>query len=290
VAIESCTCLTCRSDASRPDAGRHDDLVETVRKHGWAPLWIAREIGYAHTVGVYHSFGQAEFVMFGLEGPGMQQWLNAAVEHGRDHGWPADGEPFHGILGEYPTQLRTVHTSWHDALFGAAHRFYQGQPVPVRQLVWPDRHGRWPWDPEATLSSRTRQAQAWLPVAQHPAGGWRLVGELEPNFAFPSGADSWVLTTAAILDGRAAVAQVVRDQAGYDVLDENGYAADDLCLGLLGDVVTSHPHLTAVSDLVDGQVATIAGRAWQRSFVAKNDRRASQRAWTLADPAPRYTR
>lgn len=286
MAIESCTCLICQGDP----APRHDDLVETVRKHGWTPLWIAREIGYAHTVGVYHSFGQPEIVMFGLEGPGMQLWLNAAVEHGRDHGWPADGEPFHGVLDDFPTQLRTVHDSWQNALFGAAHRFYRGKRVPVRQLVWPDRNGRWPWDGEATLSSRTRQAQTWLPVSAHPGGGWRLVGELEPNFAFRAGPDSWVLTTLGLIEGRSEVAQVVRDEAAYDILDESGYLADDLCLAFLGDVVQRHPQLAAeCADLIDGQTATRDGQRWVRSFIAKDDRRASKRCWTLAQPAARYT-
>lgn len=294
MAIESCTCLICQGDPSV----RHDDLVETVRKHGWTPLWIAREIGYAHTVGVYHSFGQPEIVMFGLEGPGMQLWLNTAVEYGRDHGWPADGEPFTGVLDEFPTQLRTVHSSWQKPLFGAAHRFYRGSQVPVRQLVWPDRFGRWPWDGQATLSSRTRQAQTWLPVSEHPAGGWRLVGELEPGFGgadqqgtrgFRVGPDSWVLTTAGILDGRNPVARVVWDQAAYDILDEQGYLAEDLCLAFLGDVVRRHPDLAECADMIDGQTAIRDGSRFERSFIATDDRRSSKRCWTLAQPAARYT-
>ena len=285
MAIESCPCLICQGDPS----GRQDDLVETVRKHGWTPLWVAREIGFAHTVGVYHSFGQPEIAMFGLEGPGMQHWLNAAVEHGRDHGWPEDGALVPGILEGFPTQLRSVHASWQPALFGAAHRFYRGTPVPVRQLVWPDRNGHWPWEPEATLSSRTRQAQAWLPVSEHPEGGWRLVGELEPAFPFPAGPDAWVLTTLAILDGRARVAQVVRDQAGYDILDEQGYLAEDLCLAFLGDVVRRQPDLAACADLPDGQTATREPTGWTRTHIAAPDRRSSKRCWTLAQPAPRYT-
>jgi hypothetical protein len=285
VAIESCPCLICQDDHS----GQQDDLVETVRKHGWTPLWVAREIGYAHTVGVYHSFGQPEIVMFGLEGPGMQLWLNAAVEQGRDRGWPPEAAPFPGILDGFPTQLRAVHDSWRGALFPAVDRFYRGRPVPVRQLVWPDRNGRWPWEPEATLSSRTRQAQAWLPVAEHPEGGWRLVGEFEPGFPFPAGPDSWVLTTQGILDGRAGVAQVARDQNGYDILDEHGYLAEDLCLAFLGDVLRRQPGLVECADLPDGQTATRDGRGWSRSHLAKDDRRASKRSWTLAQPAPRYT-
>jgi hypothetical protein len=283
VANESCTCLICRPHPG----GRHDDLVETVRKHGWTPLWVAGEIGFAYTVGVWHTFGQPEIAMFGLEGPGMQQWLNTCVEHGRDHGWPADGEPFEGVIEDFATQLRPVHDSWHNALFGAAHRFYQGTRVPVRQLVWPDRNGHWPWEADATASSRNRQAQAWLPVAEHPAGGWRLVGELEPAFPFPVGPDSWILTTRGVLAGANPVTRVVRDQGNYDVLDERGYDADDLCLAFLGDVVKRHPRVVSCASLPDGQVATFDGGddTWTASHVDRADRRTSTRCWTLAEPA-----
>lgn len=110
--------------------------------------------------------------MFGLPGEGMQLWLNACVRLHADGAWPVDGEPFEGVIEGHNTQLRTVDESWREALFGSAHRFYRGWSVPVRQLVWPDRRDLWPWEPQATESSKTRQAFAWLPVSDHPVGGW----------------------------------------------------------------------------------------------------------------------
>ena len=276
----SCTCRICHPDENEIGAA----TVETVRRHGWVSLWVAGSLDFAYTVGLWHTFGEPEVVMFGLEGEGMQTWLNTCVELGRDKGWPPPDEPFHGVIDGFETQLRDVDPSWHPALFGTAIGFYRGATVPVRQLIWPDRNGLWPWDDKATLSSRNRQAFAWLPVAEHPAGSWRLVGEM-PDFPFPAGPDDWVLTTRALLEGSRSVATVAYDQGSFDVLDDRGHAAEDLCLAFLGDVVRRHPQVRACADLADGQVATAEDSGWTRSHITAADRRTSKRAWTLAEPA-----
>lgn len=254
---------------------------------------MAGQLDFSYTIGVYHSFGAPEVVMFGLSGADMPSWLNTCVELGRDKGWPEPEQPFDGVIEGFETQLRPVHPSWYRALFGTALGFYRGVAVPVRQLVWPDRHGRWPWDETATASSRTRQAFAWLPVAEHPEGAWRLVGELGPTFPFRVGPDAWVLTTRALLEGSRSVVTVVYDQGSYDVLDERGLDADDLCVAFLGDIVRRHPHIRECADLAEGQVATVApsdvesrgASRWTRAFVTPVNRRTSKRAWTLAEPA-----
>jgi hypothetical protein len=274
-----CSCLIC---AGEP-AGRDADIAETVQAHGWSALWIAGGIDFAYTVGLWHTFRRPEVVMFGLDGENMQDWLNAYVNQGRDHGWPAENEPFHGVLDGFATQLRLVHQSWHDALFGTASRFYRDVTVPVQQLVWPDRNGRWHWEDQATASSRNRQASAWLPVQEHPAGGWRLVGELEPGFPFPVGPDSWALTTRAVVHGDRPISRVACDEGSYDVLDERGYRADDLCLAFLGELVQRHPNVVACADLPNGQVAVVGpDGAWSQSKLSGRDRRNSKRSWKHA--------
>ncbi|MFD2763051.1 DUF4262 domain-containing protein [Micromonospora eburnea] len=279
--IEDCVCLICSGSAP----GRDGATVARVRKSGWSVLWVAGGLDFAYTIGLWHTFRRPEVAMFGLEGQGMQLWLNEYVDHGREHGWPGENEPFHGVIEDFPTQLRPVHDSWHDALFGTAYRFYRGAAVPFQQLVWPDREGRWPWAEGATASSRNRQAFSWLPVQEHPAGGWRLVGELEPGFPFPVGPDSWALTTRGLAAGARPIARVVLEEGCYDVLDERGYRADDLCLAFLGELVRRHPHLVGCADLADGQVAVSGeGQNWSRSSLSRPDRRNSARSWKRARP------
>jgi hypothetical protein len=241
---------------------------------------IAGTVEFAYTVGLWHTFRLPELVMFGLHGEHMQQLLNDCVAHVRRHGWPEDASPFSGVLEGFDTQLRPVDESWRDALFGTAHRFYRGWSVPVSQLVWPDAAGRWPWHEQATPSSRTRQAFAWMPVGEHPAGGWRLLGEFAGEFPLPGEPDSWALTTRSILDGVTEPTTVLFDDDAFDVLDERGHDAEDLCVTYLGNLVLRRPSLRQLGDLPNGTAAVTDGNgAWHRSTMSEQQRESSIAGW-----------
>jgi len=243
------------------------------------------EVEFAYTIGLWHTFRRPEVVMFGLEGEGMAHWLNACVRRGRDHGWPAEGEEFAGVLDGFPVQLRPVHVSWHDALFGTAWRFYQGVTVPVLQLVWPDRNGLWPWQEGATATSRTRQAFAWRPLAGHPAGDWRRYGEKAGERHVPR-LDA--LTSRGLLEGSRSVTRIVHHQGRYDVLDERGYSADDLCWGPLPALVGRPDMMSFAAQFAgmpDGQAAVLGPDSlWTTVDLTPGDQQASITARQAAPP------
>ena len=191
------------------------------------------------------------------------------------------------MLDGFLTQLRPVDPSWHDALFGTARRFYQGTTVPFLQLVWPDSAGVWPWHDKATVSSRTRQAFAWLPVEEHPPGGWRLVGEMGHGFPFRGGPDQYALTTNAVLHGANTVARVVNHDGGFDVLDARGYEAEDLCLAFLGELVRGHPDMRSFADLSEDRAAIVGSdKTWTTTPLSTSDRDASDLARERARQRP----
>src|SRR6266498_957426 len=131
-------------DTSR-ERGPWDQWVhDTVADVGWAVVAISGETPYAFTIGLWHSYEVPEVAMFGLREQDMQIWLNSCVRllRSRDIG---DAVPFDGVLEKFPVQLRAISPTWHRALFGPACGYYGTADVPVRQLVWPDREGRWPW-------------------------------------------------------------------------------------------------------------------------------------------------
>jgi hypothetical protein len=271
VKIAECPCHIC----SGTDPGRDTGIVETVLAHGWCVLSVhGGGPDFAYTVGLWHTFRRPEIVMFGLQTEGMHVWLNACVNLHRDRAWPEDDQPFEGVIEGFPTQLRSVDESWRDGLFGSAYRFYRGWPVPVRQLVWPDRNGLWPWESGATPSSRTRQAYAWMPVSEHPEGGWKLVGEIGADFPFPGGPDARVLTTRSVAQGRRPIARVACEQGCYDVLDDRGYAADDLCVMYLGHLFQQRPEIAAYAELPDGHDSD--------GPLTEVDRERSAQAWKAA--------
>lgn len=279
VTDQGCGCLVC---GAMP-AGRDSGIVATVEEHGWSVLRIPGTFEFAYTLGLWHTFRLPELVMFGLEGLHMQWLLNTCVAAMRDNGLPAEGVPFAGVLDGFDIQLRPVDESWRDALFGTAHRFYRGRPVPVWQAVWPDARGRWPWENDATASSRTRQAFAWLPVDQHPAGSWQLVGHFGDDFPLAAEPDSWALTSRSILQGSKDPRTVLFGDDAFDVLDDRGHDADDLCLTYLGTLVLRLPGLRDFGDLENGSAATLAADGtWLRSPLPTPLREARITAWQRA--------
>lgn len=276
----SCPCVVCGASP----VGRDAPIVATVQEHGWSVLRIYGTVEFAYTVGLWHTFRLPELVMFGLDGGYLQQLLNSGVDHVRENGWPESQVPFPGVLEGFETQLRPVDESWRDAFFGTAHRFYRGWPVPVWQLIWPDAHGRWPWQEDATLTSRTRQPSAWLPVDEHPAGSWRLLGHFAGDFPLAAEPDSWALTTRSILDGSREATTVLLDDNTFDVLDDRGHDAGDLCNTYLGHLVLRLPSLRRLDDLPGNSVATTAaGGGWHRSAIPTQQREASVAAWKRAE-------
>jgi hypothetical protein len=130
-----------------------------------------------------------------------------------------------------------------------------------------------------------RERRLPRPAAEHPVDGWRLVAELSDGFPFDAEPDAPALTTAAVRDGHRPVASVVRDEGAFDVLDDRGYRADDLCLAFLGSLVQRHPGLVRCADVADGQVAAVgADGGWSRSALSTRVRRLSRRAWRDLPP------
>ena len=50
--------------------------------------------------------------------------------------------------------------------------FYRRPPLPILQVVWPNRDGLFPWQPGTDLPFRHAQPWLWLDPKQHPAGVW----------------------------------------------------------------------------------------------------------------------
>jgi hypothetical protein len=87
-----------------------------------------------------------------------------------------DGPIDRTVLG-LPVHLRLIDPSWHEPLFGMAYNFYRGSHFSVRQMVWGDRGGRFPWDDGVVQQSREGQLPGWLPVDQADRRWAGLVAE-----------------------------------------------------------------------------------------------------------------
>ncbi|WP_190276734.1 DUF4262 domain-containing protein [Catenulispora acidiphila] len=156
--------------------GWFGEAAAHVRRTGWTSIGImpgTRTPGWAFSVGLWHSYRAPEVSLFGLLLPDMQQRVNRAGRLIRDNKPFGYDIEIDGILDAQPVVAKRVHPGWYPTLFGFAVGFYRGAVPPFVQLVWPDSHGLFPWQPGCGLRCRTVQPQLWLPPEVHPDGPWQ---------------------------------------------------------------------------------------------------------------------
>lgn len=259
-----------------PDTGSWDErdrkLVADVHRHGWGVIGISgdeRLPGWAFTVGLWHSFASPEAAMFGLRVPDMQHWLNQLGEEIRVGHLPRPDELRNGILADVPVTFRPVHDSWYAELFGFALWFTQRPPLPIVEVVWPDREGRFPWEDGCGARCRDDQPQLWLARDRHPMGRWTRATVQDP-WPFLDDPATGVFTTKRIAFEGRAVVYVVHDHDGdWQFLDGDDVTPDDITLVHLEHIVGAHPRVAEVGDLPRGWEAwrDPADTEWRRRPV-----------------------
>jgi hypothetical protein len=259
-ADQPCHCPLCESgdDGTNPRAR----VVEHVREFGWHAAGVLaddRVPGWGYSVGLWHSYRIPEVSVFGLPADTCMAIVNVVGRMARDGTALAAEQWLDGVVDGFPVALREVRGEWFPDLFGQATGFYRRPPLPMLQICWPDREGRFPWDPGVQEACRRSQPLLWLSIDEHPAGVWTGLRD-EP--AWPFGAvppDRIVFTTARIVAGETTVTGVVHDHDGdWQFLDGEPTTVEDGAVVHLQHVVSAHPHVAEVADLQPGE------RAWRR--------------------------
>lgn len=216
-----------------------------------------RRPAYAYTVGLWHSFAHAEASVFGRDEEEMVDWLEIVGDRVRAGRVVHPDRQADDVLGDVDVFPRPALASWHRHLFGPALTFYRGQPVPMLQLVWPDRAGVLPWEPGCAAGCLDAQPWLWDRVTAAPA---------PPGWSFPVSPDALVLTTKSIAFDGAPVAGVVHDEEGeWQFLDDPLVDMEDLTIVHLAHVVSRWPELGVIGDLPPGFEAWLDKHgAWSR--------------------------
>lgn len=105
--------------------------------------------GHSYSVGLWEGFGQPEVVVFGLA-PAVARDLLDLIADEADGGrlFPA-GSRSRDLVHAHAVQFLAVPLEARQLWLPLACRAYGGTAFEAVQLVYPDRHGRWPWDPQA---------------------------------------------------------------------------------------------------------------------------------------------
>lgn len=123
-------------------------LLANVRDDGWHIVMIPEDAetpGWCFTVGLEHTFGHPELVVFGLPLNTAHALLTIGCTAIRN------GERFEPdvacpqFLAEFACVFRSVRRQWHGAFLGYAAWFNGVSAWTALQLFWPDRSGKLPW-------------------------------------------------------------------------------------------------------------------------------------------------
>ncbi|RSM72526.1 DUF4262 domain-containing protein [Actinoplanes sp. ATCC 53533] len=183
MASRECHCLLCDGDGTprrwwrspeRSWPARERRNARLVREYGWGVTGVLGTTmpDWAYSIGLWHSYGSVEVCLLGVPQQRAMTIVNTVGQLVRDGQVLTPHLRLAGVIDGHELALAPVHSSWYEQLFGAAIDYYQRPPFPVVQLLWPDKTGRFPGDPETEHGADGPQPSLWLPMDEHPRGAW----------------------------------------------------------------------------------------------------------------------
>lgn len=138
-------------------------LRDLVAEHGWAVVAVPEDDegpGFAYSVGLAERFGHPEVAVSGVPADLMHRLVNDAADLVASGTVLTDGARTGALLVGYDCAARAVAAGNYREFFGAAERYYGGRPFRAVQVFWPDRDGRYPWEPGYASDEQTRMDQS----------------------------------------------------------------------------------------------------------------------------------
>ncbi|MCW6004295.1 DUF4262 domain-containing protein [Micromonospora sp. CPCC 205371] len=136
---------------------RHQELID---QHGWAvtgvfPTEDDPGAPFAYTIGLT-AHGFPELIIAGLDPATSQLLLNDLARRVFDRAQRfTTGQRISDLLAGYDAII--VEGPATEALYpGVAFANYGKERVTLQQVVWPDRHGHFPWEPEYTIDPQVQ--------------------------------------------------------------------------------------------------------------------------------------
>lgn len=148
-------------------------FVSFIRTSGWAHTTIAEDKigpGFSYTTGLWVTLGVPEIILFALQDTIAHQvlWdLFRDFEKGLRF---EAGLPTSDIFGNSQACLMPVAKTHYRDYLGRNRWFYGNDDFPCQQLIWPDRHGLFPWDegviPSVAVDQPDLSGEGWPHLIQ----------------------------------------------------------------------------------------------------------------------------
>lgn len=136
-----------------PESDYDVKLLADIEQYGWAVQVVMETEGepaFAYTIGLVRNFDHPELIIVGLKYESMFGILDVCgvdVRNGRRF---EDGKVYDDCLEGYAAIFRSVPKFEYRNYIGYACWFDGSWDIPVLQLIYPDKEGRWPWDEGVT--------------------------------------------------------------------------------------------------------------------------------------------
>lgn len=135
-------------------------LLADIEAVGWHVIIVPEDEvgpGFAYSIGLFKSYGEAEVIVFGLPNDRMHALVNLVGEDAKNGRRWNPGESGDGFIDGYVCRFECFPKDAYRDFLGYARWFYRGDEFPAVQLVWPDRTGHFP--PDAACEAAIRNLQ-----------------------------------------------------------------------------------------------------------------------------------
>lgn len=131
-----------------------------IEQYGWSTMYVDanQEQGmesFSYTIGFEKTFDHPEIIIFGLPGESAHRVLSA-VAHAVKDGEPMPLDtPVENILGgNFKVLFKPFDPDVYDIYLSVAVRIYKTKNYRTQILLWPDKFGHYPTDPEYSIQGQ----------------------------------------------------------------------------------------------------------------------------------------
>lgn len=252
--------------SGRPLPEPEDDhdrfILGHIATRGWAVLGITEDdndelpAGYSFSVGIHHTLGQPEILVMGLKPETATAFINDVGDRMRAGQRFAAGDRTDDLAQGLPTAFVEVSPRYYREYVGYALWLNRGPDFPMLQLVWPDKAGRFPREPD--YDARFFAPQRVLGPTDRWPHGW----------PFPDPPNVATFTTRQVVREGHPIARVYHDEDGaWQFHGPGDWAEADVMVVGLESMLALDPSLADLGNLPCGWRAHRAGpgEPWQRA-------------------------
>ena len=199
--------------------------------------------GFAYTIGLFENYNVPEIICFGLKNDLLGSILNDACDRIKNGEKFVAEEKYGFFLEGYQVHFLTVDRAFYENYLGYGIWYKESNDFPVLQLVWPDKHGKFPWEDD--FNSNWEFEQPLL--------------DRSTDFKFYEKRNTAVYTSKQVLDGSPILCVYHDEDGDWQFHSELSPNIEDARIVCFDQIVKIDPSVNDIFNLEFGW------RAWRES-------------------------